>query len=142
MASVASDTVTAFSDFKVGRTLGNYMFFELNKSEIKMSEQGSQNVDWNSWVEQIKSKDACWCTFHFAYETKTGGKRSKLILIRWIGTKATPQQKMSYAMWTSTVKQALNGIAFTIQACSLADLDFDEVLSRVSRFERDEVARS
>jgi hypothetical protein len=76
---------------------------------------------------------------HFRFKTTDGGMRSKLVLIQWIPSQSPAREKMGYAMWTNVVRTGLQGIHSVLQACNLADLDYNEVLQRISRFERDPV---
>ena len=46
---------------------------------------------------------------------------------------------MQYAMFSNTVKQSLTGIHCLVQACGKEELDYEVVLQRVSRFERDQL---
>ncbi len=79
--------------------------------------------------------DACWALKGFQYKTKTGGSRSKLVMIQWIPETATGKEKITFTIWSKNIKNDLNGIHSAIQANSVADLDFDTVLERVSQFD-------
>jgi hypothetical protein len=81
--------------------------------------------------------DACWALKGFQYQTKTGGSRSKLVMIQWIPETATGKEKITYTMWSKNIKNALNGIHSCIQANGLADLDYETILERVSQFDGD-----
>lgn len=61
-------------------------------------------------------------------------------MMQWIPGKSNPKSKMQYSMWSNTLKQALNGVQAWIQANGVEDVDYQVVLERVARFDRDGVA--
>ena len=60
-------------------------------------------------------------------------------MVQWIPSGADKRSKMSYAMWSNTMKLSLQGIHCTMQAHSQEDLQRDVVLQKVSRYERDQM---
>ncbi len=85
----------------------------------------------------LSKMDACWALKGFQYKTKTGGSRSKLVMIQWIPGTSTGKEKMTDTMWSKNIRNALNGIHSCVQANSVADLEFETVLERVSQFDGD-----
>ncbi len=65
--------------------------------------------------------------------------RGKTILIRWIPSICSTRDKMQYAMWSRNLKPSLSGIQCSIQAGSIADLEWEVVLESAAKFERDEI---
>ena len=138
MAFVPSESINLFSDFKIGKLKCDYLLFEMKNASIEVSQQGNCGADWDNFVEILKSHGCCWAAYHFSFKT-SAGERSKLILVRWVPTLTSAKDKMKYAMWSGVIKAALPGIQHIIQACDLAELHKTEILSKVSRFERDAV---
>ena len=60
-------------------------------------------------------------------------------MVQWIPSTCKGSEKMSYAMFSNTVKSSLTGIHCVVQACNKSDLDKEVVLQRVSRYERDQL---
>jgi Cofilin/tropomyosin-type actin-binding protein len=142
MATVADSAVTTFDEFKIGKAEAGYLVLKLvGSGSIEIVKKGP--LPKPTWEEMVKEEclagEPAWILYHFGYET-AGGKRSKLCLCQWIPDDSGVSKKMQYAMWSNTLKQSLNGIACVIQASGIADVDFQEALQRVSKFERDEIA--
>lgn len=92
-----------------------------------------------------KSPTSCRVDTH----EHTHAQRSKLTLINWVpdaidrgSAKENVKAKMLAIIRTKYLKQDMPGIICTIQANVLQDLDQEEVLERVSKFERDSVDTS
>jgi hypothetical protein len=78
---------------------------------------------------------------HEARPACSNGSPVRLLVISFLPleAKASPKDKMQYAMWTNLVKQKLSGVHAVIPAHSEAELDKESVLERVTRFERDQI---
>jgi cofilin len=141
MAHLTSDAIKTFNEWKISRTSSKYLILKMKKQgEIDFVNDANEQVEkWEDFAKVLKPNEACWGLFKFSYMTKDGANRSKLLLVQWIPSDADKRDKMSYAMTTTKVKASLAGIHTTIQACGIADLDFDTVLQRATRFERDEI---
>lgn len=139
MAHVSGDSIREFQEWKLGKG-GNFIQLELQKGgDISITKVGETKISWEDFVNQMEENKPCYAFFHFKYETKSGGKRCKTTMIQWIPSLSKPQEKMSYAMWSKTVKDALPGIHSVIQACNKEDLDYQKVLEKVSRYEMDQI---
>ena len=100
---------------------------------------GPKECTWQQFAAQLKAEEPCWTVYHFAYQTKDNAKRNKTILLQWIPSRSNIKLKMQYAMWTNVLKTSLTGIHCHIQAGDEADIDYEAVLEKVARFERDEM---
>jgi hypothetical protein len=122
--------------------VSSYLRFENNtvsRDRIVITKTGPSGSTWADVCKEFQPDTACWVTYHFSYTTKEGGKRNKTTLIRWVPTTAKPKEKMEYATWSSVLKNALSGIQCTIQATEVDEIDYQVVLERVAKFERDEI---
>lgn len=139
MAHVSSSGIQAFGSWKL-KGGSKFIQYELSKGgEINVTKYGPSNMEWNEFVSELPKDHPCYVFYHFKYSTKKGGQRSKLCMIQWIPTESSPKDKMSYAMWSNNVKHAFDGIHCIVQACSLSDLAHEEVLLKVTKFEKDEL---
>ena len=139
MAQVNSQAITAFQEYKLKHT-GSYLIYQLNgKGEISLTKCETDRKEWEEFVNELPEDQACWAVKNFQYQTKEGGQRSKCVMIQWIPSNADKRSKMSYAMWSNTLKLSLQGIHCAMQANSQEDLQREAVLQRVARFERDEM---
>ena len=140
MAHLGNSSIHEFQEWKLGKG-GDFIELEIQKGgEINVSKIGEKKKrSWEEFVIGFEDNKPCYSFFHFKYETKTGGQRSKTTMIQWIPSKCKPQEKMAYAMWSKLVKDSLPGIHTVIQACSKEDLEYQNVLEKVSRYENDQI---
>ena len=140
MASVLSNDIVTFNDWKIGKSEGQYLKFRLDSHDhISIIKTGPKECTWKEFTGELKRDEPCWTIYRFAYETKEKAKREKIILLAWIPTESNPRDKMQYAMCTRVLKRSCPGIHCTVPAEDEADIDHQNVLERVSRFERDEI---
>jgi cofilin len=72
--------------------------------------------------------------FDVQYELETGeGTRNKITFISWVPDDAPQYPRMMYSSSKDALKRSLNGIAADIQANDADDIEFETILSRVSK---------
>jgi hypothetical protein len=128
--SIETESLHAFSDWKLRRTDEGYLMFNLRNGKIQITKKGPK-VSWNEFCDELPKNEACWVTIPYKYENSEGLKRSKLLLIQWIPAGADKRDKMAYAMWSNSIKNGLNGIQLALQANSLEDLSEEAVMSKL-----------
>ena len=94
----------------------------------------------------LDDQNPSWIIYSVPYLTINGGKREKLIQINWIPDsikretfKESAKVKMHAVAQSGKIKKIVEGVPFMYQANSRNDLEFDLLLSKVSRFERDPI---
>lgn len=149
MATVSSDAMTTFNDWKIHSKKGEYLVFRLGpKGEINAvrgmvelpdGTDLSSSTHWPILVNTLDDDEPCWCAVHFRYTT-SGGDRVKTVLIQWIPSSATMKNKMQYAMWSNMLKSCLVGVHCMVPAGNkLTDLEIRAVQERITRFEKETV---
>lgn len=140
MAKVTSEAISTFNEWKIGKGTGKYLIFRLeNVGSIALTKIGPSTCTWEELCSELKEDQPLWAVYPFSYNTKENAKRSKTVMLQWIPSRANVREKMQYSMWTNVLKQSLGGIHSLIQAGDVDDVAYDNVLERVSRFERDEM---
>lgn len=138
---VQSASIGQFNEWKLGKKNENpALIFRVIDGVIQLvpfPDKVEADLCWEDFVKVLSKMEACWAFKGFHYKTKTGGARSKLVMIQWIPETATGKEKITYTMWSKNIKNALNGIHSAIQANGLADLDYETVLERVSQYDAD-----
>ncbi len=136
---VQSSSVEIFNEWKLGKNNQDpcLIFRVINGTIQLVPFPDKSQLSWEDFVKILSKVDACWALKGFQYNTKTGGSRSKLLMIQWIPETATGKEKITYTMWSKNIKNALNGVHSAIQANSVADLDYETILERVSQFDGD-----
>ena len=136
----------------------------LSSGCIHVAHTSSADATFDDFVAALSDTQACWGVVGVSYTLHDGGHRSKLVLVNWIPGGCPRTQKMQYAMFTGALPAALTGahtpipfysiflrtslthpcmyagIHCKMQANSRDDLEWSEVLQRVSRFEHSRIA--
>jgi len=142
---VAPECITKFNELKLGKTT-KYIIFKLSDDNKEIVvEEASENKDWDEFREKLvnaKSKNKMgketkgprYAVYDFEYELASGeGSRSKITFIAWSPDDAGIQSKMVYASSKDALKRSLNGLATEFQANDEDDIEYQSVLSRVSK---------
>jgi len=142
---VSPECITKFNELKLGKTI-KYIIYKLSDDykEIVV-EEASENGDWDTFREKLvtaKSKTKSGATtkgpryavYDFNYDLASGeGSRSKITFIAWSPDDAGIQPKMVYASSKDALKRSLNGLATEFQANDEDDIEYQSVLSKVSK---------
>jgi len=134
-----------FNELKLGKTI-KYIIYKLTDDykEIVV-EEASEDGDWENFREKLvtaQSKNKAgkvgkgprYAVYDFNYELASGeGTRSKITFIAWSPDDAGIQPKMVYASSKDALKRALNGIATEFQANDEDDIEYQSVLTKISK---------
>ncbi|KAF2680219.1 hypothetical protein K458DRAFT_407520 [Lentithecium fluviatile CBS 122367] len=143
--SVAPECISAFNDLKLGKSI-KYIIYKISDDwkEIVVEETSTER-DWAAFREKLlnaKSKDrkgkegigGRYAVFDVEYELESGeGTRSKITFISWCPDDAPQYPRMMYSSSKEAIKRALNGLAADIQANDADDIEWDSILTRVSK---------
>eukprot|EP01136_Pigoraptor_vietnamica_P008316 Opistho-1_new@43474 len=131
--TVHDDVVTKFNDMKL-RSSAKYIIFKLNDtfSEIVVEKVAPIEASYDDFIKDIPKDDCRYAVFDFDFTTKEGGKRNKLTFFVWAPNTAKIKPKMLYASSKDAIRKKLVGIATEIQATDASEIDFEEVLDKVS----------
>ncbi|KAI9874950.1 MAG: cofilin [Pleopsidium flavum] len=143
--SVAPECITTFNELKLGKGSVKFIIYKLsdNYKEVVV-EETSQDPDWEVFRKKLISAKAMhkgkegsgprYAVYDFNYELSGGeGKRSKVTFIAWTPDDALMIPKFTYTSSKDALKRALTGIAVDIQANGEDQIEYDEVLNKVSR---------
>ncbi|KAL1304445.1 hypothetical protein AAFC00_003441 [Neodothiora populina] len=142
--SVAPECISAFNDLKLGKST-KWIIYKISDDwkEIVV-EETSSTADYSAFREKLlnaKSKDkkgkegigGRYAVYDMEYETAGEGSRSKITFISWVPDDASQYPRMMYSSSKEAIKRALNGLAADIQANDPDDIEYDTVVSRVSK---------
>jgi len=143
--SISAECVEKFNELKLNKKI-KYIIYKLNDkfSEIVV-EDASEDGDWETFRQKLinaqsKSKTGKvgkgprYAVYDFNYNLASGeGSRSKITFIAWSPDDAGIQPKMVYASSKDALKRALNGIATEFQANDEDDIEYQSVLTKVSK---------
>ncbi|KAF1346612.1 cofilin [Delphinella strobiligena] len=142
--SVSPECISAFNDLKLGKST-KWIIYKISDDwkEIVVEETSSVD-DYSAFREKLlsaKSKDrkgkegqgGRYAVYDVEYETEGEGKRSKITFISWVPDDAPQYPRMMYSSSKEAIKRALNGLASDIQANDPDDIEYDTIVSRVSK---------
>ncbi|KAF2841657.1 cofilin [Patellaria atrata CBS 101060] len=143
--SVHPDCISAFNDLKLGKSI-KYIIYKISDDwkEIVV-EETSTEANYDEFREKLlnaKSKDrrgkegigGRYAVYDVEYELESGeGTRSKITFFSWCPDDAPQYPRMMYSSSKEAIKRALNGLAADIQANDADDIEFNNVISRVSK---------
>jgi len=143
--SVAPECVSTFNELKLGKSL-KWIIYKISDDwkEIVV-EETSKDGDFAAFREKLlnaKSKDrkgkegigGRYAVFDVEYDLDSGeGTRSKITFISWSPDDAPQYPRMMYSSSKDAIKRALNGLAADIQANDADDIEYENVISRVSK---------
>jgi len=129
------ECVDAYNKFKLQNGPGEkdkhaYIIYRIDGEKIVIDKLGPVSATWDQFVEEItsKPKDGCYGIYDFTTETKEGRKLQKIVFVVLVLYSVPVKSKMLYGWIRDAIKQALgSGLAVTIQASDLSDLDFEAV---------------
>ena len=97
---VKSSSVETFNEWKLGKNnQDSALIFRVVDGTIQhvpFPSKSESQLSWEDFVKILSKMDACWALTGFKYQTKTGGQRSKLVMIQWIPETATGKEKITY----------------------------------------------
>ncbi|KAF2263876.1 cofilin [Lojkania enalia] len=143
--SVAPECISTFNELKLGKDI-KWIIYKISDDwkEIVV-EETSKDPDFGAFREKLlnaKSKDrrgkegigGRYAVFDVEYDLESGeGKRSKITFISWCPDDAPQYPRMMYSSSKEAIKRALNGLAADIQANDADDIEWDSIISRVSK---------
>ncbi|OCK80806.1 cofilin [Lepidopterella palustris CBS 459.81] len=143
--SVAPECISAFNELKLGKDIKWIIYRISDDWKEIVVEETSKEANYDVFRDKLlnaKSKDrrgnesigGRYAVFDVQYELEGGeGKRNKITFFSWCPDHAAQYPRMMYSSSKEAIKRALNGIAADIQANDADDIEYDNVISRVSK---------
>ena len=103
-------------------------------------------ASYQDFLETFPANDPAWCSLNFQYRTKDGGKRNKLVFVHWCPNdlvrdtlKESAYVKMMSLSCMGALKKQLDGTVCFVQADDLEGVQYETILEKVSRHEREPI---
>jgi len=143
--TVNPECITVFNELKLGKSL-KWIIFKISDDwkQIEVEEK-STDGSFEVFREKLlnaKSKDrkgvegigGRYAVFDVEYDAPGGeGKRNKITFFSWCPDDAPQYPRMMYSSSKEALKRSLNGLASDIQANDADDIEYENVVSRVSK---------
>jgi cofilin len=128
---IADECIREFEEFKL-RGKYSYIMYKLDtqKLTISIDKTSAPGTSYNQFLEDLPKEEARFAVTHIDYETEGGGQRTKLVFLCWIPRDSTTRTKMLHASTLAPFKQALNGIAISVQGHDMSDVQYDDLVLR------------
>ncbi|KAH3765389.1 hypothetical protein Pelo_2752 [Pelomyxa schiedti] len=133
--------------FKTPDTLA--AIFHTDGHQVTVAKVLPATTTWEDFIHSLSSTDVAWAIINIRYVTTNGGKRLKHCWLSWIpegfkraSTKETVAVKFMSPMVLSSLRLKCAGHAehgFHHHAGTMEGMLFDDLLERVSKFERDPI---
>jgi len=129
----------AFNKFKLqnstaGATVHRYLIFRIKNEKVVLTEEGAASETWSDFIEKLSSdeKDGAYGLFDMHCSGPDGRILQKVLFIAWSPDSLPVKAKMLYGSTREGFKSTLgSGIAYTIQATDISDLEEDDVTAMV-----------
>lgn len=140
--TATDDCVTEYEKFKLQNSASSdqkkaFILFRIKNEKIVLAETGAPDASWQDFVDTLSSnpKDGAYGLFDYHVTTGDGRMLQKIIFVAWAPDVGLPiKAKMIYASAREPFKQQLgSGLAYVIQATSLADLEEETISNMVIR---------
>ncbi|AEO61779.1 hypothetical protein MYCTH_2316635 [Thermothelomyces thermophilus ATCC 42464] len=145
-ATVNEECIATYNELKLNKKY-KYIIFKLSDDNTQIvvestSEDGPEYDDFRNKLisAQSKSKTGAlgkgprYAVYDVQYDLKSGeGTRNKITFIAWSPDEAGVLAKMVYASSKEALKRALPGIAFEVQANDEDDIEWQTLVTAVSK---------
>jgi len=134
---IDSEVINKFNEFKM-KNSDRYMFFKVSddKKSIVLEKSGSIGETYSDFLSKLPANDCRYAVVNVEYDAGTDGKRSKIVFVNWAPETAPIKNKMLYAGTKNDVKKCLVGISIEIQGTDMAEVDEQEVLSKLKQISK------
>eukprot|EP00019_Armaparvus_languidus_P010085 CAMPEP_0168579112 /NCGR_PEP_ID=MMETSP0420-20121227/20_1 /TAXON_ID=498008 /ORGANISM="Pessonella sp." /LENGTH=143 /DNA_ID=CAMNT_0008613001 /DNA_START=41 /DNA_END=472 /DNA_ORIENTATION=- len=132
---VSDDCVTKFGELKLGHKF-RYIVFKMSDdlTEIVVEKTAPNSADYDAFKADLPKDDCRYAVYDFEYDQPGGGgKRSKILFVLWSPDTAKIKSKMLYTASLADLRKKLVGIGTEVQATDNSEIDYDEVLNKVTR---------
>ncbi len=139
------ECVTAFNTFKLQNSqkgeIFRFLVFRIKEEKIKLVHKEKANpsatdaAEWQKFCETLKGdkKDGAYGVYDMKTTSKDDRQIAKVIFVSWSPDDIPIKPRMLYGSTKESFKQALgSGIAYVLQASSMADLDYKDVQKMVA----------
>jgi len=143
--TVNPECITVFNELKLGKSL-KWIIFKISDDWKQIEvEDKSTDGSYENFREKLlnaKSKDrkgvegigGRYAVFDVEFDAPGGaGKRNKITFVSWCPDDAPQYPRMMYSSSKEALKRSLNGLAADIQANDADDLEFENIVGRVSK---------
>mmetsp|Transcript_21514 Transcript_21514/g.25909 ORF Transcript_21514/g.25909 Transcript_21514/m.25909 type:complete len:140 (+) Transcript_21514:137-556(+) len=117
------ECVNEFLKLKKTRSY-RYITFGINDEATKVSvvDTGARDKTYDDFTKLFPDDDCRYGVYDHDFEDSEGCQKSKMVFFAWVPDTAKVKKKMLYASTKDTLKQALDGISFEIQATDAEEL--------------------
>jgi len=124
---VKEECTTSFNQLKMDKNL-RYIIYKIeNESAVTVEKSAPPEASFQDFLNDLKKDEPRFVVYDFPYKSRDNLDMNKLVFIHWSPDDAPARGKMVYASSKESLKRRFVGIYREVQACSMADLDHEEI---------------
>lgn len=132
--------MTEFNRFKLQNSQKGekrrYLIFRIQDEKIVLTKEGHEDETWGDFLEALSEvdNDGAYGIFDFHCRTDDDRILMKVLFVAWSPDTLPVKPKMLYSSSREQFKSELgSGIAYSIQATDISDLDEEEITEMVKK---------
>ncbi|KAL0461120.1 UNVERIFIED_CONTAM: Actin-depolymerizing factor [Sesamum latifolium] len=128
---MADHSKTTFMELKKKKT-HRYVIFKIDdkKNEVVVEKTGGPAENYDDFAESLPEDDCRYAVYDFDFVTSENCQKSKIFFIAWSPAISRIRAKMLYATSKDSVKRALDGVHYEIQATDPTEMDLEVIRDR------------
>ncbi|KAL2236428.1 UNVERIFIED_CONTAM: Actin-depolymerizing factor [Sesamum indicum] len=109
-----------------------YVIFKIDekKNEVVVEKTGGSAENYDDFAESLPEDDCRYAVYDFDFVTSENCQKSKIFFIAWSPAISRIRAKMLYATSKDSVKRALDGVHYEIQATDPTEMDLEVIRDR------------
>ncbi|KAK4408142.1 Actin-depolymerizing factor [Sesamum angolense] len=109
-----------------------YVIFKIDekKNEVVVEKTGGPAENYDDFAESLPEDDCRYAVYDFDFVTSENCQKSKIFFIAWSPAISRIRAKMLYATSKDSVKRALDGVHYEIQATDPTEMDLEVIRDR------------
>ncbi|MFG2982275.1 actin-binding ADF family protein [Streptomyces sp. NPDC048258] len=129
--SVEESCVAAFRELTGNRDV-NTVIYRLSDDLASVVPEFEGNLTHDELLEALPAGEPRLVAYELAFAAADGARRNEIVLISWSPEGTAAEQRTVLASGCQALRDALDRINLCVQATGLADVQYDELVSRAS----------
>ncbi|KAF2069498.1 hypothetical protein CYY_009187 [Polysphondylium violaceum] len=133
---ISSECVPVFNDsLKLGKSI-RAIFYKLDQKSEKITVEKTiprQETNFETIVGELPLQEPRYVTIDYEYKSEDNVTKSKIIFLSWCPNGTPIRARMLHTSSLQSIRRALVGINFEIQASDFSECSHEVFLERINR---------
>ncbi|KAF2068220.1 hypothetical protein CYY_010456 [Polysphondylium violaceum] len=133
---ISNECVPVFNDsLKLGKSI-RAIFYKLDQKSEKISVEKTiprQETNFETIVSELPLQEPRYVTIDYEYMSEANLPKSKIIFLSWCPNDSAIRAKMLHTSSLQSIRRALVGVNFEIQATDVSECSHEIILERINR---------